>query len=261
MRIILAVYTLLFFCLAGCSPTEHPFAEQSGKKYILVYSSPVLSEAVAEIASVYEKSGGCAVDILSGGSAHQVRAIEISKKGDIFFTSVGEYADSLNKKGMAAKPYTLGRNRLVFYVAYGNPMGIDGNLSWLENENIRLVIGSYLTSGAGEQTHRTLQKAGILERVSESVDFLAPDTKSLLKSVADNEADLAVGWESLKYSTFSKGTQAIPIKSADFGYVPVKAAPLNFSAEKACAEDFLKTALSPQGLQIFSKYGIENKAR
>ncbi len=261
MRIILAVYTLLFFCLAGCSPTEHPFAEQNGKKYILVYSSPVLSEPVAEIASVYEKSGDCAVDILTGGSAHQVRAIEISKKGDLFFTSVGEYADGLKKKGMASEPYTLGRNRLVYYVTYGNPMGIDGNLSWLENDSIRLVIGSYLTSGAGEQTHRTLQKAGILERVSESIDFLAPDSKSLLKSVADNEADLAVGWESLKYSTVSKGTRTIPIKSPYFGYVPVKAALLNFSVEKSCAEDFLKMAVSPQGLQIFSKYGIENKTK
>ncbi len=258
MRFIVFIFLAAFCSFSfGCSPETPPFLQDSGKKNILVYSSAALSNAVGELAAAYENESGCGIDILTGGSAHQMRAVQVNKKGDIIFSSVGDVVDRLRESGIVTENYSLGGDRLAYFVSYGNPLKIDGKLHWLTESGIRSVIGSALTSGAGEETHIALQKAGILKDVFENAIGLASDSKQLLRSVADNDADLAVDWMSLKYSPDSKGTQAIPIDSPFFRRVTVKAGLLKFSREKECAAGFLRFAASDRGRQVFYKFGIE----
>ena len=260
MKIIRLVIIFSFFLSGcGCNPEKPPFSSEGDKRSILVYSSAALSNPVSELASEYENKGGCAVDILTGGSAHQMRAIQVNKKGDAVFATVGDYVDTLKSQGIVSETYELGSDRLAYFVAYGNPLRIDGNLNWLTNDRVRSIIGSALTSGAGEETHLALQKAGILKDVFANVTGLASDSKQLLKAVADNNADIAVDWTSLKYSPQSKGTQTVEIDSPYFRKVKVKAGLITFSREEECAGDFLKLAASEKGRQVFSKYGIEKQ--
>jgi len=260
MRFI-TLFGLIAACLFsfGCSPDKPPFSSDSGKKYILVYSSAALSNAVGELAAAYENQSGCGVDILTGGSSHQLRAIEVNKKGDVIFATAGDGVEGLKAKGYVSEVHTIGEDRLAYFVGYGNPLKIDGSLQWLTDPKIRSVIGSALTSGAGEATHIACRRAGILKDVFENAIGLASDSKQLLKAVADNNADLAVDWISLKYSPDSKGTQTIPIDSEFFRKVTVKAGLITFSQEKECARGFLQFALSDSGRQVFYKYGIEKQ--
>ncbi|MCD8552894.1 substrate-binding domain-containing protein [Seleniivibrio sp.] len=253
----LIVIFAVFLSACGCNPEKPPFSSGNNKRYILVYSSAALSNPVIELASEYEKNGECAVDILTGGSAHQMRAIQVNKKGDVIFATVGDYVDILKTQGMVSETYELGSDRLAYFVAYGNPLKIDGKLDWLTNDRIRGIIGSALTSGAGEETHRALQKAGVLKNVFENVTSLASDSKQLLKAVADNNADIAVDWISLKYNPQSEGTQTVEIDSPYFREVKVKAGLITFSQEQDCAKNFLEFAASEKGRQVFLKYGIE----
>lgn len=258
MRFIFFIF-LAAFCsfFLGCSPETPPFTQKNEKKYILVYSSAALASAVGELAASYENNSGCGIDILTGGSAHQVRAVQVNKKGDVIFASVGDVVDILKEQGVVSEEYSLGWDRLAYFVGYGNPLKIDGNLQWLTDPGIRSIIGSALTSGAGEETHIALEKAGVLKDVFENATGLASDSKQLLKAVADNNADIAVDWMSLKYSPDSKGTQTIPIDSPFFRRVTVKAGLLRYSHEKECAAGFLRFAASEVGRQVFYKYGIE----
>lgn len=257
MRFIPAFAVIAVLLFFGCSAEKAPFATDTKEKYILVYSSSALADAVGELASSYEKETGCRVDVLTGGSAHQYRAVQVNKQGDIIFAIVGEYVDKLKSEGLVTDIYLIGYDRLAYFVSYGNPLGINGELKWLTNSNVRSMIGSVLTSGAGEETHRTLQSAGVLDEVFENVIGLASDSKQLLKAVKDNKADMAVDWLSLKYNPEAKGTQAIPIDSDYFRKVPVKAGLLNFSSEKECSKGFVELSISEKGKQMFSKYGIE----
>ncbi|TAJ13565.1 molybdate ABC transporter substrate-binding protein [Marinilabiliaceae bacterium JC017] len=265
MKVIPFILTLLLFILvSGCRVKENkmPHVDTSIQHEVLIYCENSMVPVILELANEFEKKYHCRVKIQNDCAQNLIGLINYSKKGDLFIpSSIIAFKQLRNKTGFSVTDSTLlGYNRLVFMVKKGNPSKFNGDTKQLIKEKHAIIIANPETSSLGLETQKYLKKNRLYERVLKNVVALSADYKGLVKSLSNNQADIALNWKSVIYINGNKNlVDFITIDSNTDVSNSVYAGLLSTSDNKELARVFLSLINSNTGRSILTKHGFSKR--
>ncbi|MGD9808578.1 MAG: molybdate ABC transporter substrate-binding protein [Deferribacterales bacterium] len=248
---------MLINILAGCNPYESPFKDEVYEHEILVFTGVTMSDAVFELKSIFEKENACKVQVMYGASGYLKHVVEVNRKGDIFFPGNVSYMESFKNDHVITRMVDVGYNQLSFFVAKDNPLRLNGDVTQLTNEHLRVVIGSLGAGSVGKETLHLLQQHKLYDDVVKNAVSFATDSKGLASAIKDNEADIVINW--LAYGLIKRNAPFMTPVKIDSEYtrkVPIAMGLLKYSTDNRCANNFMDLAASEAGRIIFKKYGF-----
>ena len=252
-KIILFNFIFLFiFC--GC---ESKKLEKS-KKELLIYCGTTMMKPMMEIKKIIEKQEDCKIIITKGGSGNLLKALKISKLGDLYLPGCDSYIKKCKEENLVTDTVFVGYNQAAIMVQKGNPKNISGNLANFTNKNLFVVIGNPESGSIGKETQKILQKKGIFEDALKNARLLTTDSKKLFQVLKDKEADLVINWYAV--STWKEHKTAVTSIKIEEKYAEKKKLVIGLlksSKYPKIARKFMDYASGEKGSKIFSKYGLE----
>ena len=254
LAVMLFVAAVYFSISYAADPVDTQFKH---KKELLVYCGITMVKPISDIARIIEEHEDCKIIITKGGSGNLLRAIEINGIGDLYLPGSDSYIKSCVEKGLVEESTMVGHNRAALLVQKGNPKNISADLANLAAPHYYVMICDSESGSIGRETKKILQKQGIYREVCQNARRLTSDSKDLVKALQDKEADLVVNWhatacwpENEPYvDTLPIGAETAPPKKLVLGL-------LTTSRYPEIARKFLAYASSPQGKNLFQKYGL-----
>lgn len=136
---------------------------------LYVHAAASLADAMREIGRVYEERSGERVVLNFGSSSTLARQIEEGAPADLFFSADEEKLDNLVEKGLVAKESkrVLLKNKLAVVVLRDDERKITSAEDLLKAG--RIALGQPATVPAGIYARQWLEKAGVWDRVKDSV--------------------------------------------------------------------------------------------
>jgi len=223
---------------------------------IIVSAAASLTDALAEIGTIYQTSRKNVVRFNLGASSELARQIEVGAAADIFFSADGEKMDDLETKGLidSATRRNLLSNRLALVVAAGGKAPLSAPKDLLRPEIRRLALAQPDTVPAGIYAKKYLQAEGLWEGVSGKVIPVA-NVRAALASVEAGNVDAAFVYKTdATISPRVKVVYEVPADKAPEIIYPVAAT--KESKNGAAAREFLIFLSGPQGKAAFRKYGF-----
>jgi len=215
-----------------------------------------------ELKDTFEKNHNCVVRIQNDCSQNLIGLLNYSKRGDLFIPASASAFSSLVAKTDFHLTDTvfLGYNQLVYMVKKGNPLNFNGHLNSLLKSGYPLIIANPETSSLGYETKQVLSEKKIYEQLLKNVVALTSDSKGLVKSLQNNQADIVINWENTYFINGNKNHIDIirPLSAFDKP-IPVYAAALSCSREPTLAREFLNLATSASGENALRKYGFSKR--
>jgi molybdate transport system substrate-binding protein len=240
---------------AGCgdlSTLKHP------QKEMLIYCGITMIQPVREIAQNFEKQNKCIVKIIKGGSGDLLKAIERSQKGDLYLPGEASYMDACISDGVCRSSVCVGYNRSVMVVRKGNPLNIPSELKSMTNRSYRVVIGDPDTGSIGKEAKSVLEKADLFNEVIANNPVFTTDSKDISKAIQNGHADLGINWyATTQWPENAPHIDALPIPEHYAPKTPLLLGLLGCSGDLNLAKEFMKNAISPEGKEIFNKFGFE----
>ncbi len=237
-------------------------SETTESKELLIYCENSMVAPLLELKASFEKNHNCVVRIQNDCSQNLIGLLNYSHRGDLFIPASGSAFNTLksNTHFQLTDTVFLGYNQLVFMVKKGNPLNFDGRLSTLLQKGYPIIIANPSTSSLGYETKQVLIKHKIYDKLLKNVVALTSDSKGLVKSLQNNQADIIINWENSYFINGNKDHIDIirPISAFDEA-VPVYAASLSCSQEPTLAREFLKLATSETGENALRKYGFSKR--
>ncbi len=257
MKILLCCLLLVF--LVACDMETFPEPEGEELPQVLVYSDIAVLQPVKEIAAIIEKTHNCEVVIISSNAGHLLRTLEINHEGDIYFPGCSSYLSPLLELGVVTNMMAVGYNIAGFIVWPENPKQIPAEFSSLLNPEYKIAIASHIVGSIGRDTKRALTDQGIYSEVADKALFLALDSQELVDAITSKDVDLVVNWLSTKY---------LPGNNDKMEFLPFPAehqlkhqlimGQLLYSKHPEIVSAFFHFAITPEGKEIFRKYGFRN---
>lgn len=182
----------------------------SGRPVITVFAGAGMSDALLEIARVFEETQPYTVRFSFAASSTLARQIAAGATPDIFFSAHQKWMDFLEEKG-AIQPETrhnLLGNRLVCIAPSSEEITQSDPALWLQSVAGRIAMGDPDHVPAGIYGAQALKNMGIWENVK---DRLAPaaDTRSALRSVALGECNAGIVYATDALSTSQVQTVSV----------------------------------------------------
>ncbi len=257
MKASLILISLLL--LVGCRQrlaNNHHYIE--GPPELIIYCENGMVAPVMEITAWFESHYKCIIRIQNGNARDLTGQIIQSGKGDIFIPDsyYGLQQLRMDAGQIILDSIFLGTNSLILIVPPGNPEMVNGSLCALINNNHVVMIANPESSSLGHETRNLLEQDNLYHQVIANVSQLAPDSRRLIRSVNSNEATLAIDWRS-SYLTNHHYTlvDTISLHSA-YQSPRVYASILKHTENPGLAYSFMAFLSSPQGIELFAKYGI-----
>ncbi len=224
---------------------------------LIFYCGITMRKPMAEIARIFEKKHYVKIHIIPGGSKALLKTIKTAKKGDLYLPGSEGYV--LKNKNLFLDYKEVGYNQLGLVVKKGNPKHIKG-LDDLLRTDIKVVLCNYKLSSCGKETKKVLTKYKgeeffytVLDRCVEVVLDSRP-----LNDRVKTVADVGPNWKATaKWKGNKEYLDVIDIPAAKKHRLLL--AVVKYSKNKKLAEEFLKFATSPKGLEIMKKYGFRDE--
>ncbi len=235
------------------------FLHAEVKNELLFYVGITMVKPVNELAKNFEKTHNCTIKILQGGSQDLYDSIKSSQVGDLYLPGSTSYRDKYIKDGLLLDGKFVGFNKLALVVKKGNPKNIKPTLDELLNEKYKVVIGNEQSGSVGEASKKLLTKNEMYEKVISNAIFLVPDSRNLINTLKNNEADLVLNWYATTFWDDNKEfVEALPMddKYADKAKLVFNL--LSTSQNKELSKKFMDYASSAEGREVFKKYGFLN---
>jgi len=224
---------------------------------ILIYCGMTMISPMMEIAKIIEQEQKCKIEFIYGGSLHLKRTIDANKQGDIYFPGEKSFLTSLEQDGLIIETVQVGYNQAVIMVQKGNPKQLSNDLNNFVNPEYAVVVGAQKSGSIGRETKRIFTEVGIYDQVLGNALYLTTDSKGLSRAIRNREADLVLNW---------KATAFLPENRSviDFLAIEEHLAPkrrlqlglLSYSKNKDISRRFMEFSASPQGQEIFRRYGF-----
>lgn len=247
---------VLLIGISACGGAEDKAPEQATPE-LLIYCGITMVKPMSEIAARFEKTHGCRIILNQGGSEDLYQSLKHSRKGDLYLPGSHSYREKHLEEGLLGDYVYLGFNQASLFVPRGNPRGITGDLQWLLDKELSVVIGNPESCSIGKASEKILDKAGIYRDVVANCFTLAADSRNLNKLIKDGTADLMMNWRATGF--FADNREHVEVIDLPEEISPRKRLllnALNFSSHPELARAFMEYAGSREGLDVFRKHGF-----
>lgn len=240
--------------LAGVSATAAMAAEV---QKITVFAAASTTNAVTDIAALYEASHPVVVRLSFASSSTLAKQIERGAPADIFLSANPKWMNYLSDKGaiVAASRTDLLGNRIVLIAPTASPLknltigpGLD--LRRLLGEG-RLAMGDPDHVPAGMYGKKALERLDLWDAIKDRI-ARAKDVRAALVLVARGESPL--GQVYATDAAISKKVKIVGVFPED-SHPPI-VYPLAMIKETDAASDFISFLKSETAAGIFEKYGF-----
>jgi molybdate transport system substrate-binding protein len=254
---LLLIGVLLLVALSGCAKVE----PKSITAFVGSASKPPMEEASA----AFEKETGIKVYLNFGGSGTMLSQIELSKSGDLYIPGSPDYMIKAAKKDVidTASVKEIAYLIPVIAVPHGNPQNIQ-SLADLAKPGIQLGIGNPSAVCVGLYAIEIFDYNHLLGDIGKNIVVNAESCEKTATLISLKSVDAVIGWDVFHYWDTEKidvvylGGDQLP----RIAYIP--GAVTKYTADKVSSQKFLDFLVSPEGQQIFRKWGYitnENDAR
>ena len=246
------VYSLIF----GIMFFGSLLAPQAKAAEIQVYAAASLTDALKEIASVYEKSSGDNLVFNFSASSFLARQIQEGAPADLFISADEEKMDLLEKKGLILKESrkSLLSNSLVVVVENDSTLSFKSPKGLADSKIKRIALAEPQSVPAGIYAKKYLQKIGIWDAV---IDRVIPteNVRAALSAVEYGNVDVGIVYKT-DASISKKVKIAYEVSQGDGPKISYPFAVIKDSKNPEGAKKLLQYLSSPEGLQVFKKYGF-----
>lgn len=252
--IILLVVTV--GVVVGVRLLNPPVAIAQANSQLLVSAAASLTDALKELAPLYEQSRNVKVRYNFASSGALQQQIENGAPVDVFISAADKQMDTLQQKNLlnANTRRNLLSNRLVLVVPANAAKGITDLKSLTDVRVRRIAIGDPRSVPAGQYAEAALTKAGVWNQLK-SKYVLASNVRQVLQFVEAGNADAG-----LVYLTDARTTnkvrivQTIPANLHSLIVYPI--AVLKNSRNQTASRNFVQFLFSNPAKQVFTKYGF-----
>ena len=267
IKIILFVLTFISFTslFSSCHEAVNRKADtvtQQPQAKLIIYCENAIAPPIIELKKDFEKKYNCEIIIQNDCAQNLIGIINFCSEGDIFIPSTKHAFDSLRKssKVKLTDSVFLGFNKLVFMVKKGNPKKFTGKLTHDVLKKYAIIIANPETGSLGYETRKALRHEKIYRDVIKNVVSLSTDSKGLVKSIKNNEADLVINFASTIHINGSINyVDIIPFKYKRQNSLKVYAGILSTSKHKELAQSFLAYVRTRKSKSILKKYGFTKR--
>jgi len=250
---------LIFIPLGGCA--------RGGQKTITAFCGAASKPAMEEAAKAFEGKTGIKVYLNFSGSGTMLSQMKVSKSGDLYIPGSPDYMVMAERDGVV-DPESV---RIISYlipailVQHGNPKNIQ-SLSDLAKPGIEVGIGDPESVCVGLYAYEIVEYNDLVDKVREAGTIVthAESCSKTASLVALKSVDAILGWR--VFSVWHPDTIDVvylkPEQIPKLSYIP--GAISTFTEDRESAQKFLDFLVSPQGQEIFSKWGYiatESEAR
>jgi molybdate transport system substrate-binding protein len=256
-HIIRLLLLLLLLPLAvGCRKSE----SAGSRPELLIYCGVTMCRPVQQIARMIEQEKNCTIKISKQGAGALLNSIKANKVGDLYLPSGESYIAKCIAEGLVKETVTVGYDRIALIVRKGNPLGISPDVHNLTDRRYRVVLGSAESGGIGKQTELILNRLAIYHQAMDNAIYLTSDAIGMIRALTANKADLVLNWYAT--SLWEENRPHMEGLLLDEDVAPPQKLVLGlltFSAFPDIARRFMEVASSPQGQEIFARYGFLGK--
>lgn len=258
------IYISFIFILFACNEgeTKNEQAKEETIKEITIYCENAMLGPLMELKEQFEAGNSCTVKLHNDCSQNLSSLIQYTQKGDIYLpaSSVGFKKLSNKSNAHILDSVFIGYNSLVVMAPKGNPSGYDGNIKTLIDKKHAVIIANPETSTLGSDTREFLVNKELYGDLILNVVALSTDSRGLIKSLKNQEAQLIINWES---DIYNKGNRELvdifPIPEFQQAPSEIYAGILSTSKNPELAQSFLDFATSEEGISVFRKYGFNRR--
>jgi len=248
---------LILIPIGGCAQGE--------QKTITAFCGSASKPAIEEAAQAFEDKTGIKVYLNFSGSGTMLAQMKISKSGDLYIPGTPDYMLIAERDGVVDPQSVKTVAYLVpaILVPHGNPKNIQ-SLSDLAKPGIEVGLGNPEAVCLGLYAYEILEYNNVLEDVGRNVVTYAESCSKTASLVALKSVDAIIGWR--VFSKWNPDTTDVvylkPEQIPRLAYIP--AAISTFTEDRKSAQKFIDFLVSPQGQEIFGKWGYiatESEAR
>jgi molybdate transport system substrate-binding protein len=228
----------------------------ASKRNIIAFCGSASKPAMEEAAAQFEQETGIDVNLHFSGSGTMLSLMKMARRGDLYIPGSPDYMSKAIREGVvdpesvAIIAYLI----LAIDVPRGNPKNIH-TLADLARPGIRIGIGNPEAVCVGLYAVEVLERNGLLKEVQNNIVTHAPSCSATASLVAMQKVDAVIGWRVFPQWNPDKIDAVLlkPHEAPRLGYIP--AAISTFSQDKKSAQRFINFLISPEGQQIFAKWG------
>lgn len=262
MRFVIVI--LLGVLLASCYNQNKQELVGGGvqTKEVIIYCENVMVPPLMEIKDKFELQFDCKIKLHNDCSQNLASLVRYSLAGDIYIPGSRESFSKLQSKyySYISDSVFVGYNNLVVMSLKGNPSDFNGELNTLADKKHAVIIANPETSSLGYETRKLLDSKDMYNDIKVSVVALSTDSRGLIKSLLEKEAQLVINWKSdLLNNDSAEEIELFAITESEELPAEIYAGLLSTSSHKDLAKKFLTYATSEEGLEVFRKYGFTRR--
>jgi molybdate transport system substrate-binding protein len=248
---------VLLLASGGCAGGE----TEAITAFVGSASKPAMDEAI----QVFKEETGIEVFANYGGSGTMLSQIELSKSGDLYIPGSPDYIIKAEQKGVIVPESTEIIAYLIPVIAVqkGNPKNIK-SLADLAKPGVEVGIGNPEAVCLGLYAVEILEYNNLLEDVSKNIVTHAESCSKTAALLSLKSVDAVIGWD--VFHDWDPDNIDVVYLSHEqlprIAYIP--GALTGFARDRENAQKFLDFLVSPQGQEIFGKWGYissESEAR
>jgi len=248
---------MIFLPLGGCAKGE--------QKTITAFCGAASKPAMDESAQVFEKKTGIKVYCNYGGSGAILSQMKLSKSGDLYIPGSPDYMVMAERAGVVKAESIKIISYLIPVIAvqHGNPKNIQ-TLSDLAQPEVKVGIGNPEAVCVGLYAIEILDYNHLLADVVKNIVTQAESCEKTATLISLKSVDAVIGWH-VFHDWDPDNIDVVYFKPEQLpriAYIP--AAISTFTKDSESAQKFIDFLISPQGQDIFRKWGYitaENEAR
>lgn len=223
---------------------------------LTVHAAASLTDALKELAPVYERASGDKLFFNFGASSALARQIQEGAPGDVFFSADEAKMDALDKAGLVApgtRENLLG-NTLVIVVPSDSALAIASAADLLRPEVRKIAVAEPGTVPAGVYTREYLTRLGLWEKIRPKV---TPTENVRAALAAVESGNVEAGTVYRTDALISRKVRiAFEAPAAEGPRIVYPAAALAESRSPAQARKFLAFLAGPEARAAFTRYGF-----
>lgn len=251
IRYLIAIgFVLMFTMFSGCAPEKQKPIELS------VFAAISLSDALAEIGTVFTAENGVKVFYNFAASTTLQRQIEKGAPADVFISASPRQVVALEIGGFleAESRRNLLTNRLVIVSDETERIAVDTPADLAAPEISRIAIGHPSIVPAGAYAKDALTHLGLWETLRPKLIFGA-DVRATLAYVTSGNVDVAIVY---KTDTALSDSVRVLCQVPPEAYTPIiyPAVVVKNSPQKQLARRFITYLQSAEKSEIFEKHGF-----